>query len=89
MERTNCYNLYFLKNDLGYPRAGISVPTKSGNAVIRNKIKRQIRAILAHELKEDLSLDLIFVVRKRFNIENFFESEKEIKELLEKVGQTK
>lgn len=86
LERTNCLNLYYLKNDLGYPRVGISVPTKSGNAVIRNKIKRQIRAIIAHELIQELSFDLIFVARKRFNIKDFSTSENEVRELLKKVG---
>lgn len=86
LERTSCFNLYYLQNNLGYPRVGISVPTKSGNAVIRNKIKRQIRAILANELRENLSFDLIFIARKKFNIKDFSRSEIEIRELLEKVG---
>lgn len=86
LERTSCFNLYYLQNCFGYPRVGISVPTKSGNAVVRNKIKRQIRAILAHELNKNLSFDLIFIARKRFNIKDFSTSQSEIRELLEKVG---
>ena len=64
IEKSETLTLYFLKNELDRTRIGISVSKKNGNAVIRNKIKRQIRAILAHELPEDLSLDLIFCGKK-------------------------
>lgn len=79
-------NLYYLPNKLGYARVGISVPTKSGNAVVRNKIRRQIRAILAHELDFTLSYDLVFIVRRKYSVENFLDTTNVIKELLEKVG---
>ena len=79
-------NLYYLPNNLGRARVGISVPTKSGCAVVRNKIRRQIRAILSHELNLSISYDLIFIVRRKYSVEDFEVSKAEIKKLLEKVG---
>lgn len=38
--------IYYLKNDIGHARIGISVSKKLGKAVIRNKIKRQVRMIV-------------------------------------------
>ena len=45
--------IYYLKNDIGHARIGISVSKKLGKAVIRNKIKRQVRMIV----KETINLD--------------------------------
>ena len=79
-------HLYYIPNNLGRARVGISVPTKSGCAVVRNKIRRQIRAILSHELNLSISYDLIFIVRRKYNVEDFDSTRVEIKKLLEKVG---
>ena len=38
--------IYYLKNELNYTRVGISSGKKVGNAVIRNRTKRQVRALL-------------------------------------------
>ena len=59
--RSKFFSFYILKNELGYTRIGISVPKKSGNAVIRNKIKRQIRAMCARNCDYSKSIDLVFL----------------------------
>ena len=84
--RVDTLNLYYLQNQFDYPRVGLSIPTKSGNAVCRNKIKRQIRAILAKELNFSLSYDLIFIARKKFYIKDFDNTTSDIKLLLDKIG---
>lgn len=84
--RSNSFTFYVLENAFGYTRVGISVPKKSGSAVIRNKIKRQIRACIATSTDYSKSLDLVMIVRKGFNVEKFNETKIEIQNLFEKVG---
>ena len=43
--------LYAVPNDLGYPRLGVSVGRTSGNAVVRNRLKRLMRE--AFRLSQD------------------------------------
>ena len=38
------YSIYYQKSDI--LKFGITVPTKTGKAVIRNKLKRQINSII-------------------------------------------
>lgn len=84
--KSDSISLYYLKNDRGYTRIGISVPKKSGNAVVRNKIKRQIRAIIACSTDYKKSCDIVMIARKRFDIDKFENSKSDIVNLLEKVG---
>ena len=86
LERSQTLSLYYLKNQLGYARVGISIPTKAGNAVVRNKIKRQIRAILAKELDFSKGFDYIFIARRSYDINNFNQTASDIVSLLGKVG---
>ena len=38
--------IYYLKNEFDYARIGISSGKRLGNAVIRNRTKRQVRSII-------------------------------------------
>ena len=86
--RDNSFTFYLLDNAFGYTRIGISVPKKSGNAVTRNKIKRQIRACIAQITDYSKSYDLVMIVRKGYDVNNFVETKREIQNIFEKVGQT-
>ena len=39
-------NVFVAANDLGHPRFGLTVTKKSGGAVVRNRLRRQIREIV-------------------------------------------
>lgn len=84
--KTDTLTLHFLKNELGYTRIGISIPRKSGNAVVRNKMRRQIRAIIAQTTDYSKSIDLILIARKQYDVENFEKTRKDIEYLFSKVG---
>lgn len=59
--------LYWFQRDetVGAPRLGFAVPKAVGNAVIRNKIKRQLRDILRSRLEQEPSgNDYVLVVRQ-------------------------
>ncbi|HKZ72080.1 MAG TPA: ribonuclease P protein component [Nitrospirota bacterium] len=67
--------LYYIKNNLGYSRFGISVSRKLGGAVKRNRIKRIIREIV--RLREDarcMGVDMVIVARGGMTGVNFKEA---------------
>ena len=85
----NCFVIYYKDNNIGYSRYGISVGTKLGNAVFRNKYKRKIRMIITNnkEILNNSSKDFIILFRKagtnldHKSLENkFIELAKELKE---------
>ena len=84
VKKTCFFVSYSLTNELGYSRFGISVPKKIGNAVIRNKIKRQVRSAIGQSTNFEKSVDIVIIVRKNYQISNFAQIESEIQELLEK-----
>lgn len=57
-----CYG-YYAPNDLNKLRVGVAVSKKVGNAVTRNKIKRQIKAIVRPYIKTHTG-DFIIVAKK-------------------------
>ena len=79
---TGFFKSYTLENQLGYSRFGISVPKKSGDAVTRNKIKRQIRACIAQSTDYSLAKDFVFIVRKNYQIDDFNKIKSEIQQLI-------
>lgn len=60
------YVIYTNKNNLGYVRVGVSISSKLGNAIIRNKIKRQIKAMLHNLIQLDKNLDIIVIAKEEF-----------------------
>ena len=84
VKKTSFFVSYRLENELGYSRFGISVPKKTGNAVIRNKIKRQVRAAIGLSTNFEEPIDIVLIVRKNYEIDNFEEIKSEIQQLLEK-----
>ena len=42
--------VYLAPNDLGYPRVGITVSGRVGNAVVRNRVRRRLREALRARL---------------------------------------
>lgn len=65
---SNIYVVYYIKNELDFPRFGISASKKLGNAVVRVKIRRQVRAMIqqikqVHTLKNK---DYVIIVKKTY-----------------------
>ena len=60
------FSIYFLKHDQEYPKFGIAVGKKIGNAVTRNKYKRIIRNMIDNNkllFKKDY--DYIIIIKRK------------------------
>ncbi len=85
------YFLLFKKNsnDIENIHIGISVPKKLGNAVFRNKQKRQIKFILSEFLKEnqidDIPINVVILIKKPFIDLSFSDKSLLLKQNLKKL----
>jgi len=70
------FAIYYRKNNLNISRFGITVSKKIGNAVVRNKIKRQLKNIIdKNEKLFPKDLDYIIIVRRSVLEHSFKEIE--------------
>ena len=82
VKKTCFFVSYAIENELGYSRFGISVPKKTGNAVVRNRIKRQVRSAIGQSTDFKKSVDTVLIIRKSYDTNSFDQTLSEIKELL-------
>ena len=83
----NYYRIFYLKKEPTIPKFGLAVGKKLGNAVTRNKIKRQLRMIITNNkflFKNDISY--IIMVKKAYLNNSYSFLEDEFKKLIEKVN---
>lgn len=75
--------LYVKKREGEYARIGITVKKKIGNAVIRNKVKRQVRMMVQEIYDFDENFDSIILIKEKY-VKNNFQTNKNILERLYK-----
>lgn len=83
--KNNYYIIYNKDSNYNFPRFGIAAGKKLGNAVIRNKIKRQVRMIISSN--KNLfknNKDYIIIVKKAFLDIDYKTKNNEFVKLLEK-----
>ena len=81
--------LYARKNRLGVTRLGVTVSSKLGNAVTRNRVRRRVKE--AYRLREELFLkgfDLVVVARGKAVGADFSALRDELVKLGKKLGVT-
>ena len=84
------YIVHYLDNGLSVCRVGLSVSKRLGNAVMRNRIKRQTRAMCDSLIDYSFhTFDVIIVVKPEFVNQSFDDNKKILNNLLSKIGITK
>lgn len=82
-KKNNYFVIYYKENNFNYDRYGISVGTKIGNAVTRNKYKRKMRSIIDNYRKDyHNSRDYIIILRNKALFLSYQELEKSLFNLL-------
>jgi len=82
--RNKYYSIYYRNNNKDN-RYGISVPTKTGTAVVRNKIKRRVKNIIDNnKITIQKGYDYVIIIRKGILELTYDEMEKELLKLIKK-----
>lgn len=76
--KSSAFVCYFVSKGQEHMRIGISVGKKLGNAVCRNKVKRQTRAIVDDVFSFEEAYDCIIIVRPDFLKHSFQENKQEM-----------
>ena len=78
--------LYFDRKKEDNSRIGISVSKKLGDAVTRNKIKRQVRMMFVNFYDfENSECDLICIVRSKFLQNSFNDNQNDLEKIVKKA----
>lgn len=85
IKKNKYFNIFYLDNDLNKKLFGIAVGKKIGNAVARNKNKRQIKSIIDHNdyLFKNSGYYIIMLKREINNI-SYQEKEQQLISLMSK-----
>lgn len=84
--RNRYFNIYFSSNDFNYHRFAVCVSTKIGNAVTRNKVKRQVKDIIdKSNLVFKTNVDYVIIIKKEINEIKFNDIKTNLINLLKKI----
>lgn len=85
-KRNKYYSIYYRKNN-EENRYGITIPKKTGVAVVRNKIKRRVKNIIDNNKNAiQNSYDYVIIVKKGILELTYPEMEKELLRLMMSIG---
>jgi ribonuclease P protein component len=78
--------LYALKNDISCSRFGVSVSKKTGNSVIRHRIKRRLKEIYRLSEQEfKPGFDYVVIARSRAARADYTSLEQSLRRLMNKI----
>ena len=81
--------LYYDDNHQSHIRVGITVSSRYGGAVLRNKVKRQVRSILQTFMDPKLLLDVVIIIRNGYKTEEYQKNSSDLQTLWNQVKKEK
>ena len=87
--RLPSFKVFILKTNNNYARVGISVSKKLGSAVMRNRAKRQTRAMCDEVINyKDFSYDVVIILKNTFLEKSFDDNKSQLSDFIKtQVGQ--
>ncbi len=83
--KSGIFSLHYLSNKLSYTRIGISTSKTLGNAVIRNKIRRQIRSMVKDLIDFSQPTDILILVKVGYLKQSFIKNKNDLSLMLERI----
>ena len=83
--QSKTYRIYYLKNNLDHSSVGITTSKKLGIAVVRNRIRRQVRAMIRSLLNFEEKIDYVIIVKTNYLDNSFEDNQKDLSNLLKKI----
>jgi ribonuclease P protein component len=81
--QTDSYAIHVKENDLDHMRIGISTSKKLGNAVVRARVRRQIRSFFSVYNIYKKNYDIVIVVKGGYLNHTYLENKDALKENLD------
>ena len=85
--KSSSFVLYYEPRKQEHARIGISVGKKIGNAVQRNKVKRQVRSMVDSLFDFSEAYDVVLIVRPFYTERNYHENIDDLKKVKNRVDQ--
>lgn len=79
------FTVYFQPNSLNHSRFGLSVSKKMGNAVFRNKVKRQLRMMISQNIEYKGNTDYIVMIKKQYIDNTYADNEQDLLKTFKKI----
>lgn len=83
--KSGIFSVYFLNNELSHTRIGISTSKSLGHAVLRNKIRRQIRAMIDDLVDFTHPIDILILVKVGYLKQSFIKNKNDLSLMLERI----
>lgn len=83
--KSECYIIYFEKDTNDIYHFGLSVSKKIGNAVTRNRVKRQLKSIIDKKNYQN-NFNCIIIVRKAILEKSFVQMQTELMDMIAKFS---
>ena len=87
--KSSSFVVYYVDRKEDQARVGISVGKKLGNAVKRNKIKRQVRSMIDEIYDFNESYDTILIIRPHYLRFSYTENKKQLYDLKRRIDKRK
>lgn len=81
--------LYIKEKNEDHSRVGITVKKKVGNAVVRNKVKRQVRMMVQEIYDFNENFDSILLIKEKFVKNDYLTNKNILERLYKKAKQVK